>query len=260
MSFICNSVHERDKASGRLTSIEMLRWGLRRSITVGVVSWGTIMKASGDATGPPVAIITRNRLLCEGVAHALDARYGLTAFDAFADLPGHRQDIVLFDLATPGDALALFEWTAGRNDAPPILALIAAESKTTLPPLLANGRLSAVRTDISPEGLNAAVRAALAGLTVFDPTFATFPTADGALRDVDAEGPVDSDAESTAWNLSPREWAVLELLARGMSNKEIGRALSITDGTVRVHMREVLRKLDVTNRTQAALMFVRTGK
>jgi DNA-binding NarL/FixJ family response regulator len=53
--------------------------------------------------------------------------------------------------------------------------------------------------------------------------------------------------------LSPRELAVLRCLAGGMSNKEIGRNLAISEGTVKNHMSQVLGKLQVLDRTQAAL-------
>ena len=59
--------------------------------------------------------------------------------------------------------------------------------------------------------------------------------------------------------LTPREREVLERLVHGLSNKAIAQALSIGEGTVKVHLKAVLRKLDVVNRTQAAILALRLG-
>ena len=59
--------------------------------------------------------------------------------------------------------------------------------------------------------------------------------------------------------LTPRERDVLERLVDGLSNKAIAQALSIGEGTVKVHLKAVLRKLDVANRTQAATLALRLG-
>jgi two-component system nitrate/nitrite response regulator NarL len=58
--------------------------------------------------------------------------------------------------------------------------------------------------------------------------------------------------------LTPREWSVLECVAKdGASNKAIARALNISDATVKVHLKAVLRRLNVSNRTMAAIWFHR---
>jgi DNA-binding NarL/FixJ family response regulator len=60
-------------------------------------------------------------------------------------------------------------------------------------------------------------------------------------------------------SLTAREHQVLCLLARGMANRHIARSLGITESTVKNHLRSVFAKLDVVDRTQAALIAVRTG-
>ena len=65
---------------------------------------------------------------------------------------------------------------------------------------------------------------------------------------------------ATAFSLTGREAEVLAALAHGWSNKIIGRKLGINDTTVRVHIRALLRKMGVHNRTQAALMMARLGE
>jgi RNA polymerase sigma factor (sigma-70 family) len=59
--------------------------------------------------------------------------------------------------------------------------------------------------------------------------------------------------------LSPRESEVLQLVARGLSNKEIGSALAITEGTVKIHLTNILSKLGVSDRTQAILAAAKRG-
>ncbi len=59
--------------------------------------------------------------------------------------------------------------------------------------------------------------------------------------------------------LTPRERDVLAELVEGQSNKEIAHELAIDEGTVKVHIKAVLRKFNVANRTQAAIVAVRTG-
>ncbi|MGC4074892.1 MAG: response regulator transcription factor [Nibricoccus sp.] len=60
-------------------------------------------------------------------------------------------------------------------------------------------------------------------------------------------------------NLSPRELEVLNLVGKGMSNKEIGSMLGLTEGTVKVHLTNILDKLDVSDRTQAIISAIKRG-
>lgn len=59
--------------------------------------------------------------------------------------------------------------------------------------------------------------------------------------------------------LSPRELEVLRLVAKGLSNKEIGAALQVVEGTVKIHVKSILAKLGVSDRTQAILAAVKRG-
>jgi DNA-binding NarL/FixJ family response regulator len=70
---------------------------------------------------------------------------------------------------------------------------------------------------------------------------------------------VDSDDSTAGFALSERETAVLEAVARGLSNREIGRELWISEQTVKFHLRNVYRKLGVSTRTEAARYAYRTG-
>jgi DNA-binding NarL/FixJ family response regulator len=62
------------------------------------------------------------------------------------------------------------------------------------------------------------------------------------------------DADLTDRNLTARQGAVLKLLSRGNSNKVIARRLAMSEGTVKFHVRQIMRKFGVTNRTQVAVV------
>ena len=82
-----------------------------------------------------------------------------------------------------------------------------------------------------------------AGLTVFD----------GALS------PPSSEDESTAESLTPREAEVLRLLADGLGNKDIALKLSISEHTIKFHIRSILGKLGAASRTEAVTRGLRSG-
>ena len=64
---------------------------------------------------------------------------------------------------------------------------------------------------------------------------------------------MNASSEYTAQNLSPRQHDVLKLIVRGLSNKEIARALNLAEGTVKIHVAALLRKLGVHRRAAAAI-------
>ncbi len=92
------------------------------------------------------------------------------------------------------------------------------------------------------------------GETVFPSSLAT-----AWLRgDMDGSGSGVEDAGRLR-NLTPREQDILECLTLGLSNKQMARRLGITAATVKIHMKSLIRKLGVSNRTQAALWALRAG-
>jgi two-component system NarL family response regulator len=60
-------------------------------------------------------------------------------------------------------------------------------------------------------------------------------------------------------NLTQREHQVLQLVAKGLTNKEIGRAIGISDNTARNHVNSIIEKLEVSDRTEAATIAMRQG-
>jgi DNA-binding NarL/FixJ family response regulator len=112
------------------------------------------------------------------------------------------------------------------------------------------GALGYLLKACSADKLCESVRAAAKGTSVLDPSVTARMMAElNRLSAKEGRRPAQTLAEP----LSERELGVLRLLAEGRSNKEIGSALNITEGTVKNHMTNVLGKLGVLDRTQAAL-------
>ena len=111
---------------------------------------------------------------------------------------------------------------------------------------LAAGVTGYVLKDAGREDLLHAIRTVGAGRTAL-------PTDLLRLAITPSAGPSPSDLS----RLTPRESQVLELVAQGLTNKAIGRALGIGPGTVKVHVEKLIAKLNVTDRTQAAVLATR---
>ncbi|MFL5137591.1 MAG: LuxR C-terminal-related transcriptional regulator [Microvirga sp.] len=101
---------------------------------------------------------------------------------------------------------------------------------------------------VSPEALIQSLQLVMLGEKVFPTNFASL------LLDMTAPNPLNS-----VRGLSPREQEILQALVTGASNKMIANKLGITEATVKVHLKTLLRKIDVNNRTQAAIWAMNNG-
>ncbi len=108
---------------------------------------------------------------------------------------------------------------------------------------------------ISPPALVEALRLVMLGEKVFPSVLTNFL---GALQSQQSASPVDRVRVGDV-ALSQRELDIIRSLADGHTNKSIAKALSITEATVKVHIKTVLRKLGATNRTQVAIWAVQHG-
>lgn len=106
-----------------------------------------------------------------------------------------------------------------------------------------------VYKDVDPEALAGAIRSVHAGHVLLQPEVA------GALLAQDNPG----GGQGRGTTLTEREREVLTLIADGRSNREIARALVLSEKTVKTHVSNILMKLDLADRTQAALWAVRHG-
>jgi DNA-binding NarL/FixJ family response regulator len=117
--------------------------------------------------------------------------------------------------------------------------------------------------DAPPLEIAAAIRALQAGLMVIDPLFIGHSNGSGlSSSSYHPDGTTSSidDPQSVTFEpLTPREIDVLELLARGLPNKEIARALMISEHTVKYHISSIYSKFSVNNRTEAVRQGIRSG-
>ncbi len=159
-----------------------------------------------------------------------------------------KPDVILLDLRMP--VLGGVEAIPGILRASPaarIIVLTTFEEDEEVLAAMRSGAIGYLLKACSAEKLCDSVRAAVHGTLVIEPTVAARML--GAIR-----SPVENDSRAVLPNpLSEREVSVLKLLASGCSNKEIGSRLAIAEGTVKNHMTNVLGKLGVLDRTQAAL-------
>lgn len=170
---------------------------------------------------------------------------------ALALAKAHRPDVVLMDLRMP--VLGGVEATRRLLQAHPsarVVVLTTFDEDEEVFEALRAGALGYLLKACSADRLCESVRAAAKGTSVFEPSVAA-----RMMAGLSRKGPADARkvAQSLPDPLSERELAVLQRLAEGRSNKEIGSELGITEGTVKNHMTNVLGKLGVLDRTQAAL-------
>ncbi|MFD5876758.1 response regulator [Streptomyces sp. NPDC060322] len=161
-----------------------------------------------------------------------------------------RPDVVLMDIKMPGtdgiEALRLLREL--ENPARVLIVTSFTEQRTVVPALRA-GASGYVYKDVDPDALAGAIRSVHAGHVLLQPEVA------GALLAQDDTG----SGTGRGSTLTDREREVLGLIADGRSNREIARALVLSEKTVKTHVSNILMKLDLSDRTQAALWAVRNG-
>ncbi|MGW0363643.1 response regulator [Streptomyces sp. NPDC002990] len=161
-----------------------------------------------------------------------------------------RPDVILMDVKMPGtDGIeALRRLRELANPARVLIVTSFTEQRTAVPALRA-GAAGYVYKDIDPDALAGAIRSVHAGHVLLQPEVAQ------ALLTQDGQNP----ASGRSGSLTDREREVLSLIADGRSNREIARALVLSEKTVKTHVSNILMKLDLADRTQAALWAVRHG-
>jgi DNA-binding NarL/FixJ family response regulator len=161
-----------------------------------------------------------------------------------------KPDIVLMDVRMPGmDGIdALRRLRELDNPARVVIVTSFTEQRTVVPALRA-GAAGYVYKDVDPDALAGAIRSVHAGHVLLQPEVA------GALLSQEDA----NSGQGRPGSLTEREREVLGLIADGRSNREIARALVLSEKTVKTHVSNILMKLDLADRTQAALWAVRHG-
>ncbi|MFF2527033.1 response regulator [Streptomyces liangshanensis] len=161
-----------------------------------------------------------------------------------------RPDVVLMDIKMPGtDGIEALRTLRDLQNPAKVLIVTSFTEQRTVVPALRAGASGYVYKDVDPEALAGAIRSVHAGHVLLQPEVA------GALLAQDNPG----GGQGRGTTLTEREREVLTLIADGRSNREIARALVLSEKTVKTHVSNILMKLDLADRTQAALWAVRHG-
>ena len=164
----------------------------------------------------------------------------------------HAPDVVLMDLIMPG--MDGVEATRSVKEVSPrtqVIVLTSYHQDEHIFPAIRAGALSYLLKDVGPEALADAVRQASHGEAVLHPRV--------AARVVQEIHGSREDAVNAFTELSERELEVLRLIAAGHSNREIAELLFISEKTVKSHVSNILGKLHLADRTQAAVFAWREG-
>jgi DNA-binding NarL/FixJ family response regulator len=175
----------------------------------------------------------------EVVGEAEDGHHAVAAVDALAP------DVVLMDLLMPAmDGISAIAQIKARHPDVEVVALTSFIEEERVTAALEAGATGYLLKDAEADDVAAAVRRAHAGEVHLDPQVSRMLAE--RVRRPRVQGPAREP-------LTEREREVLALVARGHSNKEIAALLDITERTARTHVSNILGKLDLASRTQAAL-------
>lgn len=161
-----------------------------------------------------------------------------------------KPDVVLMDVKMPGmDGVAALRRLRELDNPARVLIVTSFTEQRTVVPALRAGAAGYVYKDVDPDALAGAIRSVHAGHILLQPE-----VADALLSQEDS-----NLGQGRGGSLTEREREVLGLIADGRSNREIARALVLSEKTVKTHVSNILMKLDLADRTQAALWAVRHG-
>lgn len=180
---------------------------------------------------------------------ALDVRDGMEAVESCA---AHRPDLALLDIRMPRmDGLAATREIRRVSPGTRVMIITMHDSLDYLEAAIEAGATGYLLKDASREDILRTIRRVLSGDAFFDG-----PLVARLLRRAATKPQTNA---STLETLTVREREVLAKVAEGLTNKEIGRALKISPGTVKIHVERIIGKLGAGDRTQAAVMAVRGG-
>lgn len=205
-----------------------------------------------------VVLVDDHPLFREGVAYILGSEPDITvvgqgagAADAVVLARELQPDLMLLDLDMPGGGLNAIAAVLSASPSTRIAILTATTAEDPMLTALRAGARGYILKGVAARELISIVRSLALGEGYVSPVLAAAFLAEitrGSL------GPSAMANHSTADDLTEREHQVLELVATGASNKEIAQRLNLTEKTVKYYMTNILQKLKVRNRVEAALM------
>ncbi|MBX9880156.1 MAG: response regulator transcription factor [Candidatus Obscuribacterales bacterium] len=200
-----------------------------------------------------------------------EASNGQEAVTAYSSI---KPDVVLMDVGMPVmDGIEASKLIFVSNPEAKIIMLTSHDNEQDIAASLAAGAGGYCLKDVQPDRLYTAIRSVSSGDIWLDTTIAAKvlknrlsqeTKSEKAWEFTKAEAPVNTEPSSTAGNslpeqLSSRELEVLKLIVEGLSNQEIADRLIVSLSTAKTHVRNILNKLAVDDRTQAAVQAMRSG-
>jgi DNA-binding NarL/FixJ family response regulator len=173
----------------------------------------------------------------------------------------HLPDVIVCDINLPGmNGLEVTRILRRRSPQCAIVVLTMHEDDEQLFNAIRVGAAAYITKGISPDDLVNVVRRVGKGEYLINENVLSRPFVASRVLDEFRElSQIDQNMGTVFSPLTPREVEILDCVARGNSNKEIARLLSISDQTVKNHMTSILRKLAVNDRTQAVIYALRHG-
>lgn len=205
-----------------------------------------------------VVLVDDHALCRTGLTDLLHHRGQITVVAALGDtdqvagvLREHQPDLLVLDLRMPTiDGLALLRRLRAEGCDTPVLILTMSDAESDLTAALRAGVRGYLLKDMGPEEVIAAIeRAARGELTVA-------PSMTAKLAQMLQSGLREGERKDPLAALTERERQILDHLARGESNKAIARTLDISHDTVKLHVRHILSKLNLSSRVEAAVLAV----
>jgi DNA-binding NarL/FixJ family response regulator len=202
-----------------------------------------------------IVVIDDHPLFREGVVNTLraDARFdviaeGTTALDALQMASEHLPDLLLLDINIPGGGLNILPRMTADCPVTKVIMLTASEEEDAVLSALKAGARGYILKGVAARELIRTLHAVYDGEAYVTPTLAASLLSE-MTGDATATHPANPLDQLTA-----REREILQLVATGQSNKEIGFELHLSEKTVKHYMTNILQKLQVRNRVEAALL------
>lgn len=166
-----------------------------------------------------------------------------------------RPQVVLMDIRMPKrDGIQALEALRAAQSTTRVIMLTSYRSTTYLLQSLSAGAVGFVLKDISQDELLATIRAVASGITMVDSQFLQ-----NVLRTLENEPELRHLRHEEIEPLSTREMDILRLMAEGLTNQAIGKALGLSSGTVKGYAHTIIQKLGTNHRTEAVVKAIRLG-
>jgi two-component system nitrate/nitrite response regulator NarL len=216
---------------------------------------------AGGAAAPGgirIVLVDDHALCRNGLTDLMAARSPMRVVASTGDpqqvlplLQQHQPDLVILDLRMPStDGITLLRRLRAEGCETPAVILTMSDAQEDLAAALRAGVRGYILKDMEPEEVLGSIERAARG------ELAVAPSMTLKLAQMLQAGPKGPEKHDLIASLTEREREILEHLARGESNKTIARALDISHDTVKLHVRHILSKLNLSSRVEAAVFAV----